>query len=296
MKKLLSGFIAALLIVLTLCAPSTVFASDFNDDQSIGNDLSDIASLFTTLRISGVLQKNDANLLYLNNNDYENHPAYSQLLIVIEYINFGIAEGIIAVNDNCSIVATSGITDISTYSLSDLQAEYTPKYLTAPPSQTNCSTYAVGGNIILPTPPPDSWEVHTCTEEFVDILTICEENYKFLATYYESMLVVQMSEPTFNAWLSTVSFWISHVRSNGAWDYKVSAQYGPYNNELCTYYNDAYRHITAEYFGNLNYGYTGSLLFSLDMLHTGSYVVSGFDPADEEDWPAIDTGYNLKVN
>lgn len=44
--------------------------------------------------------------------------------------------------------------------------------------------------------------------------------------------------------------------------------------------------------GNYNYGYTGRLLFSLDILLEGSFVVSGFDPKDvATDWPQIREGF-----
>lgn len=160
-----------------------------------------------------------------------------------------------------------------------------------PPIYANSRTYSFIYPVIR-----DDGTPHTCSRQSINALSICEENYQFLVTHYHSMLVMQEANPSFNAWLSTASLWVNMVRPGGGWDYKVSSEYGPYNKPLCAYYNGAYHHFTSEYFGNLNYGYTGSYLFSLNTLHFGSSAVAGFDPADESDWPAIDEGYHLKKN
>lgn len=58
-----------------------------------------------------------------------------------------------------------------------------------------------------------------------------------------------------------------------------------------THNSNNFQHLTSEYIGNFNCGFTGSYLFSLGVLHFGSSAVAGFDPSDQEDWPAIDNGY-----
>jgi hypothetical protein len=87
-----------------------------------------------------------------------------------------------------------------------------------------------------------------------------------------------------------MTFNIVFVRENGAWDYKVHWTEPTY----CFRVNGIDgNHKTSEWFGNYNYGFTGKFLFSLDILHAGSYAVSGFDPNDvTTDWPAIDLGYS----
>ena len=138
-------------------------------------------------------------------------------------------------------------------------------------------------------------DTHTCSGMTFNLITICRNNYQHLVSYHDSMLTLEIMNPGLNAYVSTASYWVSLVREDGAWDYKSSSTYGPYNKLLCTYYDGEFHHITSEYFGNFNYGYTGSFLFSLDILHAGSYAVSGFNPADQADWPAIDDGYYYKM-
>ena len=65
---------------------------------------------------------------------------------------------------------------------------------------------------------------------------------------------------------------------------------------FCCYFDSNFDHVTSEYIGNFNYGYTGSYLFDLNTLHLGSSAVSGFDPADVSDWPAIDAGFENAPN
>ena len=64
--------------------------------------------------------------------------------------------------------------------------------------------------------------------------------------------------------------------------------------------------LLRNFFGNFNYGYTGSFLFGLNTLHAGSHTVAlisgvlktgNFDLAAEyDDWEAIDEGYYLSLS
>lgn len=121
---------------------------------------------------------------------------------------------------------------------------------------------------------------------------MCEKNYKILSDYYDYCVDLQSAHPEENIdpWYLTALNWVGKVRERGVWDYKVKK--GPWNKEYnCTYGGNNNQIRTAEFIGNYNYGYTGSFLFSLDTLHFGSYAVSGFNPRDVDDWPAIDEGY-----
>lgn len=133
---------------------------------------------------------------------------------------------------------------------------------------------------------------HYCSRTSVDLLALCSSNYNTLKNFYWSSFILTLTNPYINAWETTAVYWVNKVREKGDWDYKTQPGYSPWNKAFCAYYDGYYHHITSEYIGNFNYGYTGSYLFSLSVLHAGSYAVSGFDAADIEDWPAIDDGYN----
>ncbi len=126
----------------------------------------------------------------------------------------------------------------------------------------------------------------TCGNTRKNATTICTQNYNTIRIFYNSLAAI----PNSNPWVSTVGYWVSFVRENGAWDYKVHWTEPTY----CFRVNGIDgNHKTSEWFGNYNYGFTGKFLFSLDILHAGSYAVSGFDPNDvTTDWPAIDLGYS----
>lgn len=137
------------------------------------------------------------------------------------------------------------------------------------------------------------YEPHDCQYPRLNVSYLCMQNYNTLSDFYDNMLLVASLYPDINPYISTVSFWIGKVGENCAWDYKTQPGYSPYSKVFCMSYGDYdYMHQTSEWLGNYNYGFTGSFLFSLDILHWGSSIASGLDPADEEDWPAIDEGYN----
>lgn len=109
---------------------------------------------------------------------------------------------------------------------------------------------------------------------------LASNNYDTIVNYYNAAVSASLISPGFNPWLSTASYWVALVRENGAWDYKSNVDYmGKYF--CCIYGGLSNQDHYVEWIGNYNYGYTGSFLFSLDVLHTGSYIVSGMDPKDE---------------
>lgn len=115
---------------------------------------------------------------------------------------------------------------------------------------------------------------------------IATQNYNTISNYYISMSQL----PGADAWASTVGYWISFVQEGGAWDYK--AHWGGIT--ICFTIQGIYGyHYNPEWLGNYNYGFTGKFLFPLDILHAGSYAISGFQQSDiVTDWPAIDLGYS----
>ena len=122
--------------------------------------------------------------------------------------------------------------------------------------------------------------------------SLVSANYADLEDY----LITQMSYNPSGAHAATTGVWLARVRPGGIWDYKSSEDYGAdYRTEYyCTYgLNNSKTGIrTTEFMGNYNYGYTGSMLYTLSILKAGSTAVSGFNPKDVEDYPAITEGYN----
>ncbi len=131
---------------------------------------------------------------------------------------------------------------------------------------------------------------HTCSFEEIDLLGMCEENYAEIEDYYYTVMNDAINRD--DAHYMTTVYWINKVKPGGEWDYKVQPGFSPYDKMFCSYYDLQHHHITSEYIGNFNYGYTGSFLYSLIALKTGSFVVSGFDISDFDDWDAIEAGYD----
>ena len=129
---------------------------------------------------------------------------------------------------------------------------------------------------------------HYCTYGKLSVGFMVSANRQILVDYYESILAVN---PTV-AINSTIGYWIGRVAPGKSWDYKTDPEIGPWDHMwCCDYWTYTNVHKTAEWIGNYNYGYTGSFLFSLDVLKAGSFAVGGFDPSDYDDWPAIEEGY-----
>lgn len=114
-------------------------------------------------------------------------------------------------------------------------------------------------------------------------------------TEVNTELGTQMKYNPQGAHAATTGFWVARVKPGGIWDYKVKPGYAPWNKEFnCTYGLNSSKHAirTSEYIGNYNYGYTGSILYGLTALKGGSFIASGLDPKDVDDYPAIEEGYS----
>ncbi len=131
-----------------------------------------------------------------------------------------------------------------------------------------------------------------CSYPKLDVGALVEHNLNEIVNLKSNL--VDMG--TLDAYAATVAYWVLMVKNKGPWDYKqLEALVGDGDGDTilcCTYARGEDLHRKAEWLGNYNYGYTGTALFPLDILQTGSFAAAGFDADDRlSDWPAIDEGY-----
>lgn len=109
---------------------------------------------------------------------------------------------------------------------------------------------------------------------------------------YLSTLSVQ--SPT-SAWTNTVAWWVAKVKEGGSWDYKSVSGYSPYNKKWYAVQRYTTSVKTTEWFGNYNYGFTGSVLFTQSELLLASNAVNwgtSFCADDADDIAAVKQGYS----
>lgn len=270
MKKIISVLLS---VALSISVCSTVFATEATN---ISNDDEAFVSVWTSLRDSGNLFVDENGYLSVTtNNVFTDMQGYDMVLTAVDNCNIGIASGYLAVD------ATTGEIK-SIYSAEEL-LENTTEILPINSGEWDLQNLNDG---IMPLNTS-----HGCSVEYLNLITMCRTNYTTLSDYYDTMLKVALVNPYANPYASTVGFWVGKVMEGGDWDYKVQPGFAPYNKQFCAYFDNKWNHITSEYIGNFNYGYTGSLLFTLNVLHIGSSAVAGSVEKDQADWPAIDAGY-----
>ena len=127
---------------------------------------------------------------------------------------------------------------------------------------------------------------HSCSYEQVYFNDMCRTNYNYIKN------ILNQYTSWNSGYIAAISAWIAKVNNNGDWDYKTSSYYGPWDHVFCNISDGQYDHVTSEYMGNYNYGYTGSCLFSLQTLELASFIVSGFDNSDiAGDWSTIESAF-----
>lgn len=228
-------------------------------------DVIAISEAWSDMKSSGTLVANDDGLLYLDY-DQSTRNTYKEYEYIVALLNEAISKDILALDPDTLQLETVTV----------LENSQIPYGVTHPAVRSNSSPRNAA---------------HGCSITGLDLIALCEENYSTLSTFYWVTFALTLTNPAIDAWSTTVVFWVSKVAEGGDWDYKVQPGFSPWYTKFCSYFDGSYNHITSEYIGNFNYGYTGSFLFPLSILHFGSSAVSGFDPADEADWPAIDAGY-----
>lgn len=265
MKKMVS-------ILLSL----TVFVAMLGTTAAANNSTETVefVDIWNTLRASGDMIVNDDGLLFVNaNNKLASAPDYDEFMRLVNVCNESIIAGV--------LVADAETCDIA--SVLQPETEFVPNGMMQKINNLDVSISPMNA-------------AHGCSVQACSLLNMCQKNYNTLDEYHKDMLQLVLVNPNLSPWGATVGFWISKVEPGGDWDYKVQPGFAPYNSMFCCYFDSNFNHVTSEYIGNFNYGYTGSYLFDLDTLHWGSSAVSGFDPADVSDWPAIDAGFENAPN
>ena len=280
--KNLVAMIISLLLCFSLCT-TTAFAVETDNTSAVQEVEINIASavhLWPHLKENGYLYVDENGLLAVDsNNEWTTLSEFSEFLSIIEACNQAILDGILIANPDTIELST-------VYELDEQLVPYAIENGTANLQHEGAKE---SDDEIMP-----QNAAHGCSVQALNLLNMCENNYQTLVDYYWDMVDLQIYNPQLDPWLSTAGFWVGKVAEGGAWDYKTVNGFAPWYTEFCCYFNSNFQHVTSEYIGNFNYGYTGSFLFSLNVLHFGSSAVSGFDPADEDDWPAIDAGYYAK--
>ena len=265
-RKVIAIFVS---LVFLLNMQSIAYASECENLDS-ENDV--VTYIWVSLRDNGKLFVNDDGLLSVDdNNEFKDVDEYKRFLELIDLSNELIERSVLAADRDTAQLTTVVQID------EDLM----------PDDSFSLSYYAINYNEFNL-----KNASHGCSYGALDLLGLCHENYNIIVGVYNDLRQIEISNPGASAWTGTVGYWISKVQEGGDWDYKNQPGYSPYSKTFCSYYDGTYHHITSEYIGNFNYGYTGSFLFTLDVLHFGSSAVAGFDPADKSDWPAIDAGYS----
>lgn len=263
MKKLLS-----IVLVLSMCLSLSIGAAasySTSEDKAL--------NIWVSMRESGKLFVNENGLLELNaDNEFSEKEGYDYFLHLVDVSNESIVDGILVADKETAFLESTSDWDNDLL----LQIKESVEENSNNEDQPIEITPARAGN-------------HGCSLPFINILNLCAANRSALENYHHEMVMLATVNPGMDGWRETLDWWMLKLQDNGEWDYKTNPLY---QGNFCSYFQGEFHHIDGEYLGNFNYGYTGSYLFGLSVLHIGSWVVSGFNPADEyTDWPAIDAGY-----
>jgi len=194
----------------------------------------------------------------------------------VDVCNYSIIEGILAVDANTLEITNAPPRDIA-QALFNADCSAVPDY----DDNGGCTADDQMGTDEPSTPSRNG--AHGCSVQELSLLIMCQNNYNAVQNYYNDMVYMIKFGSTLDPGMAAASFWIAKVMPGGIWDYKVQPGFAPYNTLFCAYFNGTFNHITSEYIGNFNFGYTGKFLFTLSTLHFGSSAVSGFSASDPSD-------------
>ncbi len=270
MKRVFS-IIMALCLALS-CLTTVAYAVE---DVPAAYNSSKATSLWPLLKEGGYLVVNEAGYLEIvTDNPYATHPKYEEFIGIIQMCNELVADNVLAVAPG-----TVELSTVSTYDAYSVKLEF----------ERNLAEKLSSNRVDNTVSPRNA---HGCSYSTLNLLGLCENNYQTIVSNYNTMVDLQVYNPGIDPWSSTVGYWVGHVMEGGQWDYKGINEY---QQTFCCYFDGSYHHVAGHYIGNFNYGYTGSFLFSLTLLHQGSAAVGGGVEKDQHDWPAIDAGYYAKV-
>lgn len=273
MKRVLS-------IIMALCMAVSCMTCVAYAAEGTSTDYDDFkaTSLWPLLKEAGYLVVNEEGLLEIvAGNTYTTHPKYDEFVDIIHMCNELIEDDALEANRE-----TVELSTVSTYDAYSVKLEF----------ERSLAEKAIGysSEDMVNSRSAN----HGCSYDTLALLSMCENNYQTIVSNYNTMVELQVYNPNIDPWTSTVAFWVGHIVEYGQWDYKNVDEYK--DKTFCCYFNGGYHDVTSEYIGNFNYGYTGSFLFPLTLLHQGSAAVGGGAEKDSHDWPAIDAGYYAKVD
>ncbi|PHS34995.1 MAG: hypothetical protein COA82_06315 [Alkaliphilus sp.] len=129
----------------------------------------------------------------------------------------------------------------------------------------------------------------------VNVKLLVTANRNDLENIFEAALTAQTFGGGDAFWFA-VGYWVGKVQPGGDWDYKVQPYYRPWYKKFeCYFFTSGFEVKDSAYIGNYNYGFTGQLLFSKDMLLLGGDVVglvTGRGPDGEEDKIPVRRGFD----
>ncbi len=77
----------------------------------------------------------------------------------------------------------------------------------------------------------------------IDLLQLCEENWVDIEFMYILMSSLSQNDPTINAWMFTMLYWVDLVREGGDWDYKVKDGFSPWYTTFFTVFDGTYHYV-----------------------------------------------------
>ncbi|WP_134027343.1 polymorphic toxin type 44 domain-containing protein [Lysinibacillus xylanilyticus] len=237
MKKQLYALISTLLLVVIVTSPAYASTSDETNITSV-QELHDI------IVTNDLASLNEDGKLFIDEKAIElnvEENIYNEYIDDIEKLNKGIEEGVMYFDSNLQI---------KMYSPEVIEEMVYEEALNNPGEK-----YLPISPMAVPDGPPAK-----------NVKALVVKNRAEAEDIY-SMMKTNEKYGGGNAFSGTVGWWVGKVKPGGAWDYKVVDGYSPWNKEWKgTFFTAGTSYINSAYIGNYNYGYTGEMLFTKQVL------------------------------